>query len=173
MKSLRARVVICGYYGFGNAGDELILAAMLHELRALRPGLAVTVISGNPASTRASHEVDAVHWQDVPAIAAQVRAADLVVVGGGGLFQEYSGIDPDSLFTDRHYAITFYAEPAILGALCGDPSCSTRSASDLFLRSTGGGRCVPRATRPGSSRSGTRNRRASSPPSASIRRDCA
>ena len=121
MTSRNARVVICGYYGFGNAGDELILAGMLRELRALRPGLTATVISGNPASTQASHGVDAVHWQDVPAIAAQVRTADLVLVGGGGLFQEYSGIDPDSLFTDRHYGITFYAEPAILGALCGRP----------------------------------------------------
>lgn len=119
MSATRERVLICGYYGFGNAGDELILAAMLHDLRALRPGLAVTVISGDPAATRASHGVDAVHWQDVPAIASRVRTADLVIVGGGGLFQEYSGIDPDSLFTDRHYAITFYAEPAILGALCG------------------------------------------------------
>jgi len=114
-------LVLCGYYGFGNAGDELILDAMLRELRALRPNLAVTVISGDPASTRACHGVDAVHWQDVPAIGARVRHADLVVVGGGGLFQEYSGIDPDSLFTDRHFAITFYAEPAILGALCGRP----------------------------------------------------
>ena len=114
-------MVLCGYYGFGNAGDELILDAMLRELRALRPNLAVTVISGDPASTRACHGVDAVHWQDVPAIGARVRHADLVVVGGGGLFQEYSGIDPDSLFTDRHFAITFYAEPAILGALCGRP----------------------------------------------------
>lgn len=121
MNTPRARVLICGYYGFGNAGDELILAGILAELRALRPGLAVTVVSGNPSSTRASHGVEAVHWQDVPAIACQVRGADLVVVGGGGLFQEYSGIDPDSLFTDRHYAITFYAEPAILGALCGRP----------------------------------------------------
>ncbi len=121
MSATCGHVLICGYYGFGNAGDELILAAMLHELRALRPGLTVTVISGDPASTRASHGVDAVRWQDVPAIASHVRTADLVIVGGGGLFQEYSGIDPDSLFTDRHYAITFYAEPAILGALCGRP----------------------------------------------------
>jgi polysaccharide pyruvyl transferase CsaB len=121
MSASRKHVLVCGYYGFGNAGDELILTAMLRELRALRPGLAVTVISGDPASTRARHGVDAVHWQDVPAIASHVRTADLVIVGGGGLFQEYSGIDPDSLFTDRHYAITFYAEPAILGALCGRP----------------------------------------------------
>ena len=121
MTSSRARMVICGYYGFGNAGDELILAGMLRDLRALRPDLAATVISGNPEATRASHGVAAVHWQDIPAIAASVRSADLVLVGGGGLFQEYSGIDPDSLFTDRHYAITYYAEPAILGALSGRP----------------------------------------------------
>ncbi len=114
-------MAICGYYGFGNAGDELILAGILQGLRSLRPGLAATVVSGDPVSTRASHGVDAVHWQDVPAIVAGVRDADLVVVGGGGLFQEYAGIDRDSLFSPQHYAITFYAEPAILGALCGRP----------------------------------------------------
>lgn len=115
------RVLLCGYYGFGNVGDELILAAILRDLSARVPGLVPTVVSGDPAATRASHGVDAVHWQDVPAIAARVRAADLVIVGGGGLFQEYAGVDPDSLFTDRHYAISFYAEPAILGALSGRP----------------------------------------------------
>ncbi len=119
MSPLPARIVLCGYYGFGNAGDELILDAILRDLATRRPGLAVTVVSGDPAATKADHGVDAVDWRDVPAIAARVRAADLVIVGGGGLFQEYAGVDPDSLFTDRHYAISFYAEPAILGALCG------------------------------------------------------
>ena len=32
------QVLIAGYYGFGNAGDEAILAAMLGDLRALKPG---------------------------------------------------------------------------------------------------------------------------------------
>jgi len=80
MKSRNARVVICGYYGFGNAGDELILAGMLRDLRALRPGLAATVISGNPPLTQACHGVDAIHWQDVPAIAAHVRTARMAVL---------------------------------------------------------------------------------------------
>ncbi len=121
MPTPRPRVLLCGYYGFGNVGDELILAAILRDLSARVPGLAPTVVSGDPAATRTSYGVDAVHWQDVPAIAARVRAADLVIVGGGGLFQEYAGVDPDSLFTNRHYAISFYAEPAILGALGGKP----------------------------------------------------
>lgn len=115
------RVAICGYYGFGNAGDELILAAILGEFRALRAGLAFTVISGDPASTAAGHGVDAVHWQDLPAIVELVRRADLVLVGGGGLFQEYAGIDPESLLSADHYSLTYYAEPAILGALLGRP----------------------------------------------------
>lgn len=34
----RDRVVICGAYGRGNAGDDAILLAILTELRAIDPG---------------------------------------------------------------------------------------------------------------------------------------
>ena len=46
-----SKLVISGYYGFGNAGDEAMLSAMVSALRALDPTLSITVISGNPADT--------------------------------------------------------------------------------------------------------------------------
>ena len=64
-----SKLVISGYYGFGNAGDEAMLSAMVEALRALEPTLTITVISGNPADTRRRYNVSAVHrlnlWENM------------------------------------------------------------------------------------------------------------
>ncbi|MEW6338844.1 MAG: polysaccharide pyruvyl transferase family protein, partial [Acidobacteriota bacterium] len=120
---LRARnVLLCGYYGFGNTGDELILEALLSGLRERRPGLGVTVVTGDPEGTASRHDVAVVRWQDVPGIAAAVQAADLVLVGGGGLFQEYWEADLTTFMTERHGSMTFYAAPLVLAAVFGKPA---------------------------------------------------
>jgi L-malate glycosyltransferase len=53
--TLTQRVFIAGYYGFGNAGDEAILATMVRHLRELRPGLTITATSNTPAETAAAY----------------------------------------------------------------------------------------------------------------------
>ena len=83
-----SKLVISGYYGFGNAGDEAMLSAMVSALRALDPTLSITVISGNPADTRRRYNVFAVHRLNLWGIARAVRQADLLVSGGGSLLQD-------------------------------------------------------------------------------------
>jgi polysaccharide pyruvyl transferase CsaB len=119
--SQRQTVLVAGYYGFGNTGDEAILASISAGLAALAPPTRVVVVSGDPAATRAQHGVDAIPWRDVAAIARAVRESDLVIVGGGGLFQDHWGVDPGTLLTPNHYGISFYAGPAVLAALAGKP----------------------------------------------------
>jgi len=80
------RVVISGYYGFGNAGDEAVLAAMLAALRTRLPQADVVVLSGNPAQTRRLHQVAAVS-RYVGAL-RPIAGADLVISGGGSLVQD-------------------------------------------------------------------------------------
>ncbi len=80
------RVVISGYYGFGNAGDEAILAAMLAALRSRVPQADVVVLSGDPARTRRLHQVAAAS-RTVGALRA-IAGADLFVSGGGSLVQD-------------------------------------------------------------------------------------
>src|SRR5688572_14398501 len=80
------RVVIAGYYGFGNTGDEAILAALLSDLQAREPGLSAVVLAEDTAGTASTHGVAAIHWRDVAGIARAIRGADLVLLGGGGLF---------------------------------------------------------------------------------------
>ncbi len=117
-----SRILIGGYYGHGNAGDEALLAAMLRELRARRPGLEITVASGDPERTRAEHGVGAVAAADLPALAGAVRKSDLVIVGGGGLFQDYWDVPAESFLTARQGGIYSYLIYPVLAALLGRPS---------------------------------------------------
>ncbi len=115
----RPHVVICGYYGFGNLGDELILEAILEQFRST--DVRFTVISGNLEETIHRHRVSAVPFSDVEAIATALREADLVVIGGGGLFQEHWGTDLATLFGPNHANLTYYPAMAVLATSQGVP----------------------------------------------------
>jgi len=115
-------ILLVGYYGFGNLGDDAILDATLAGLRAgCAPEPVVTIVAGEPVSAAARYGVRAVHWQDIAAIMDAVREADLVVIGGGGLFQDWWGVDPDLLLVPDHWGMALYAGPAIFAAAVGRP----------------------------------------------------
>lgn len=118
----RRRVLIAGYYGFQNIGDEAILTAMLAQMRSRRPDLLFTVTSARPEQTAAAHGVISIPWWNMDRVAAAVRESDLVVVGGGGLFHDYGPFDPGAFLTDDHSGIGFYAAPLLLARLTGKPA---------------------------------------------------
>src|SRR4051812_46943359 len=113
------RVLIAGYYGFDNAGDEAILACILADLRALDARLDATVLAEDTAGTAAAHHVTSLHWRDIAGISAAVAAADLVIVGGGGLFQDTLAFDPEAILTARHHGISYYGGIPLLAARLG------------------------------------------------------
>jgi polysaccharide pyruvyl transferase WcaK-like protein len=92
----RDSVFIAGYYGFENAGDEAILRCIVEHLRALRPGLDIAVASGSPEKTAARYGVRGVAWNEIHAVRGAVEQCSLVLVGGGGIFHDYWGVDPDT-----------------------------------------------------------------------------
>ena len=81
------RIVVSGYYGSKNAGDEAMLAAMIEVLSDLDPQVNITVISANPEDTEKRHGVHAVSWLSFGGIVRALRHADLLVSGGGSLLQ--------------------------------------------------------------------------------------
>lgn len=83
-----SKIVISGYYGFCNAGDEAMLSAMIGAFWDLEPGIRITVISGNPKDTAERHGVQAVHRFDLAGIARALRDADMLISGGGSLLQD-------------------------------------------------------------------------------------
>ena len=110
-------IVIAGYYGFGNTGDEAILAAIIQDLHDLDQQLSIVVLSGNPTQTRKSHKVRSVHWTDINKIIQSIQNCDLVIMGGGGLFHDYWGFESSTILTASHTGIPFYTSIALLSSI--------------------------------------------------------
>jgi len=83
-----SKIVISGYYGFNNAGDEALLTAILASLRASDPKADITVISGNPGNTIAKHQVKSLYRFAAVRLLRAIGEADLVISGGGSLLQD-------------------------------------------------------------------------------------
>jgi polysaccharide pyruvyl transferase CsaB len=81
-------VLICGYYGFGNLGDEAVLAGMVQALRARLGAVPLVVLSADPAATSAAHGVEALPRGDLPALLGAMRRCRLFLSGGGSLLQD-------------------------------------------------------------------------------------
>ncbi len=80
------RVLVAGWIGSTNLGDELVFAG-LRQLLA-EQGAQVAAISRDPAVTRRLHGVGAVADTDVAGLWRAVGSADAMVFGGGGLLQD-------------------------------------------------------------------------------------
>lgn len=115
------RIFITGYYGFRNTGDEAILTAMVAHLRELRPEVQITATSATPETTAAALGIEAVLWSDVCAMLEAVRRSDLVIIGGGGIFHDYWGFNPNTFFTNDHSGIGFCSAPAAMAVLFEKP----------------------------------------------------
>ena len=82
------RFLISGYYGFNNAGDEAVLAALLDGLRRRFPEAEPCVLSADPQSTRELHGVAAVQRWSLREVWRALGEADVLIQGGGGLVQD-------------------------------------------------------------------------------------
>ena len=84
----RRGVLICGAYGYGNAGDDAILEAIIQEMRGIDPDIHITVMSRNPKETERKYKVKSIFTFDVPAFLGEMRRAGLYINGGGSLIQD-------------------------------------------------------------------------------------
>lgn len=82
------RIVVSGYYGFGNLGDEAILATLVQQLRGY---VEIVVLSAAPEETERAFGVRAIPRTDLGAVMAELRRANLFLSGGGGLNQDVTG----------------------------------------------------------------------------------
>lgn len=82
------KVLISGYIGFRNAGDEAILAAITRDLKVFCPEVEITVLSRDPARTQRIHGVRAVNRFDPWSVFREIAATDLLISGGGSLLQD-------------------------------------------------------------------------------------
>src|SRR4026208_914587 len=78
-------VLISGYYGFSNLGDEAILEVLLQDLQKLIARQDIVVLSDNPMQTNATFGVHAVDRWDGQSFLSLLSRCRLFISGGGGL----------------------------------------------------------------------------------------
>ena len=85
-------IVLSGYYGFDNVGDEAILLSIITALRKSRPDVVLTVLSNNPEKTAKTYDVQAVNRWQLKEISKVLKKADGLISGGGSLLQDQTGM---------------------------------------------------------------------------------
>ncbi len=87
-KGLLFDVILSGYYGFNNSGDDAILSAIIDSLRREKPDVSLLVLSKNPKATAKQHGVVSLSRINFLQIAAYMKRCRLFINGGGSLIQD-------------------------------------------------------------------------------------
>ena len=112
-------VLVAGYFGAGNVGDELLLGQFTRW--AQEQGARVTALSVDPEHTRRTHGIAAVPRGDLLQVAEAMMRSDLVALGGGGLFQDYYSFRVPELFRYPG-GISYYAQVVLMARQLRRPS---------------------------------------------------
>ena len=90
------RVLLSGYYGKGNGGDEALLATLLQMLPL---DVTPVVLSGNPEETHRRYGVECYNRMAIFSVLKALRSCDAFVWGGGGSLIQ----DATSLISPFYY----------------------------------------------------------------------
>ncbi len=82
------KIVISGYYGFNNSGDDALLQAIIDDIRFAYDKAEIIVLSNDPDATRKSYGVHAVYRYNAAMALMKISACDLLISGGGTLIQD-------------------------------------------------------------------------------------
>jgi polysaccharide pyruvyl transferase CsaB len=105
----RNLIVVSGYYGFDNLGDEAILEELLNELRRLCAPEEIVVLSGNAQRTTKAYATPAVNRWQLSCFLRTMRRTKLFISGGGSLFQDTRNLN----------SIIFYGGQIVMARLSG------------------------------------------------------
>ncbi|MBD2571027.1 polysaccharide pyruvyl transferase CsaB [Anabaena lutea] len=85
----KMRVLLSGYYGKGNGGDEALLATLLQMLPS---DVTPVVLSGNPEETHRRYGVECYNRMAFLQVIKALRSCDAFIWGGGSLIQDVTSI---------------------------------------------------------------------------------
>ena len=82
------KIVISGYYGFNNSGDDALLLSMIDDLKTVVDKGNITVLSKKPQETERVYGVRAVSRYNIFLLLKNIFNCDLLISGGGTLIQD-------------------------------------------------------------------------------------
>ena len=89
-------IIISGYYGFNNIGDDSLLSSIIDGIRSRIPEARITVLAKKPKRLAALTGVRCINRFNIPMVAREMNGASLLISGGGSLLQD--GTSKKSLY---------------------------------------------------------------------------
>lgn len=108
------KVVLSGYYGFNNAGDEAVLYGIINSLRKLDGKIDITVLSNNPEQTMKLYNVHAVNRWKINEILKAVQNSHLLISGGGSLLQDVTSKNSILYYLGVIFAAKILKKPVLV-----------------------------------------------------------
>lgn len=84
----KSDVVLSGYYGFGNMGDESLLSTITTSLAKAVPGVSITVLTRHPQRDSVRTGLRCVDRMHLLAVCRELQRGSLFLSGGGSLLQD-------------------------------------------------------------------------------------
>lgn len=81
-------VIISGYYGFRNIGDDAMLRSIVDNLKYKKPDISILVLSKKPVETSMNYNVHAINRKNMFAVYSSMKRAKLFIYGGGNIIQD-------------------------------------------------------------------------------------
>lgn len=108
------KVVISGYYGADNFGDEAILETLIQRLKKL--GSEITVLSTNPEKTTKTHNVNSIKSFAFSKVKKALKQSDILISGGGSLLQDATSVKSLFYYLWVIFTAQFYKKDVIIFA---------------------------------------------------------
>ncbi len=81
-------ILISGYYGFGNSGDDALLLSIISQFEENYTKRNITVLSSSPLSTKNFYNVNAINRINPFKVIKAIKKCKLFISGGGTLIQD-------------------------------------------------------------------------------------
>lgn len=108
------KVVISGYYGADNFGDESILEVLIQRLK--KDEADITVLSTNPDKTAKTHRVNSIHSFKLGKVMSALSKCDILVSGGGSLLQDATSVKSLFYYLWVIFMAQFYKKQVLIFA---------------------------------------------------------
>lgn len=81
-------LLIAGYHGFGNCGDEATLLAITTNIRKMSSDVVITALSYDPEFTKTEYNIESVQRFNAWQVFKAIKKSDIILSGGGTLLQD-------------------------------------------------------------------------------------
>ncbi|MBS3810394.1 MAG: polysaccharide pyruvyl transferase CsaB [Halanaerobiales bacterium] len=82
------KIMLSGYFGFNNLGDEAILTSMVDMIKRADQEEEIIILSQNPEMTAKKHKTDSIYRYNLFNILSRMKSSNIFISGGGSLLQD-------------------------------------------------------------------------------------